>query len=114
MLRRGRDSRVEAKASCRDAQWHLSCIKLRQIDAIPDIPDTPDILEPRIIVFGWFFERFEASLPPEDITRHEALVKSGMRALLRRLGRPEAAPLTRESLCWHPTLGIHAALPGVA
>ena len=79
MLRRGRDSRVEAKASCRDAQWHLNCIKLRQIDAIPD---TPDILERRIIVFGWFFEWFEASLPPEDITRHEALVKSGMRALL--------------------------------
>ena len=57
----------------------------------------PDVLRRQLIVLDWFFERFEAHLPPEDILRYEDLVESGGRALFRRLGHPEAAPVALES-----------------
>ena len=57
----------------------------------------PDGLRRQLIVLDWFFERFEANLPPEDILRYEDLVESGGRALFRRLGHPEAAPVALES-----------------
>ena len=45
---------------------------------------------PELIVLDWFFERFEANLPPEAIIRYEDLVESGGLVLLHRLGHPGA------------------------
>ena len=57
----------------------------------------PDVLRRQLIVLDWFFERFEANLPPEDIIRYEDLVASGGLAIFRRLGHPGAAPVALES-----------------
>ena len=56
-----------------------------------------DVLRRQLIVLEWFFARYDAHLPPEDIIRYEDLVESGGRALFRRLGQPEAAPVALES-----------------
>ena len=61
------------------------------------LEEEADVIQRQIIVLDWFFERFEANLPPEDIIRYEDLVESGGRALFRRLGRSEAAPVALES-----------------
>ena len=61
------------------------------------LEEEADVLQRQIIVLDWFFERFEANLPPEDIIRYEDLVESGGRALFRRLDHPEAAPVALES-----------------
>ena len=57
----------------------------------------PDVLRRQLTVLDWFFERFEANLPPEDIIRYEDLVESGGLALFRRLGHPGAEPVALES-----------------
>lgn len=57
----------------------------------------PDVLGRQLIVLDWFFERFEANLPREDIIRYEDLVESGGLALFRRLGHPRAEPVALES-----------------
>lgn len=56
----------------------------------------PDVLRRQLIVLDWFFERFEANLPPEAIIRYENVVESGDRALFRRLGHPGAEPVALE------------------
>ena len=56
-----------------------------------------DVLRRQLIVLDWFFERFEAHLPPEDIIRYEELVESGGGALFRRLGYPGAEPVALKS-----------------
>ena len=61
------------------------------------LEEETDVLQRQVIVLDWFFERFEANLPPEDILRYEDLVESGGRALFRRLGHPGAAPVALES-----------------
>ena len=57
----------------------------------------PDVLRRQLIVLDWFFERFEANLPHEDIIRYEDLVSSGGLALFRRLGHPGAERVALES-----------------
>ena len=57
----------------------------------------PDVLRRQLIVLDWFFARFEANLPPEDIIRYEDLVASGGLALFRRLGHPGSEPVALES-----------------
>ena len=61
------------------------------------LDEEPDVLRRQLVVLDWFFERFEASLPPEDIIRYEDLVASGGLALFRRLGHPGAGPVGLES-----------------
>ena len=56
-----------------------------------------DVLRRQLIVLDWFFERFEAHLPPENIIRYEELVESGGGALFRRLGYPEVGPVVLKS-----------------
>ena len=57
----------------------------------------PEVLRRQLIVLDWFFERFEANLPREDIIRYEDLVESGGLVLFRRLGHPGAEPAALES-----------------
>lgn len=61
------------------------------------LEEEADVLQRQVIILDWFFERFEANLPPEDIIRYEDLVESGGLALFRRLGHPEAAPVALAS-----------------
>ena len=57
----------------------------------------PDVLRRQLVVLDWFFIRFRAHLPPENVIRYEDLVESGGSALFRRLGDPNAEPVRLEN-----------------
>ena len=53
----------------------------------------PETLRRQIVVLNWFFARYRAYSPPENVIRYEDLVESGGLALFRLLGRPGARPV---------------------
>lgn len=57
----------------------------------------PDVLQRQLVVLDWFFTRFRAHLPPENVIRYEDLVGSGGLTLFRRLGDPNAEPVRLEN-----------------
>ena len=52
----------------------------------------PEVLGRQLVVLDWFFARFHAHLPPENVIRYEDMVESGGLALFRRLGHAGARP----------------------
>ena len=58
----------------------------------------PDVLRRQLVVLDWFFARYDAHLPPENILRYEDLAETGGSVLFRRLGHPNAEPAELEDL----------------
>ena len=46
------------------------------------LDEEPDVLRRQIIVLDWFFARYRAHLPPENIIRYEDLIETGGLAIL--------------------------------
>lgn len=74
------------------ASWNSVEIPLRQGHAHaaekydPSLPEHLEGLDrhgKQLYMLSWFYERFEANLPPENIIRYEDIVSSGGRALSR-------------------------------
>ena len=57
----------------------------------------PDVLRRQLVVLDWFFTRFRAHLPPENVMRYEDLIESGGSTLFRRLGDANAEPVRLEN-----------------
>ena len=52
-----------------------------------------EVLRRQIVVLNWFFAKFQAHVPPQNVVRYEDLVASGGLALFRPLGTPGPGPL---------------------
>ena len=56
-----------------------------------------EVLRRQVVVLNWFFAKFQAHVPPQNVIRYEDLVASGGLALFRPLGHARARPVALEN-----------------